>query len=176
MATHTAAAAASFPAKLALLHARLAEKPDGVVETLAREVGVPTQVALEALPAEARIFIGADRFVDVWDEVRRWGEVLFIVHSADIVLECVGRLPAGSFAQGFFNIHGDSPIGGHIRASNCAAIYLVDRLFHGRRSCSIQFFNREGESMFKIFVQRDKERNLDSAQLRLFEALKQAEA
>lgn len=172
MPTQTAEAAASFSAKLALLRDRLAEKPDGVVESLAREIGVPTQVVLEALPAEARTFVGAERFEEVWDEAGRWGEVLFIVHTPDIVLECTGSLPKGTHGQGYFNIHGDSPIGGHIRASNCAAIYLVDRLFHGRRSCSIQFFNREGEAMFKIFVRRDKERNLDSAQLRLFEDLK----
>ncbi|HRE21723.1 MAG TPA: heme utilization cystosolic carrier protein HutX [Rhabdaerophilum sp.] len=169
-------AAASFSAKQALLRDRLAEKPDGVVETLAREIGVPTQVVLEALPSEARIFVGAERFEEIWNEVGRWGEVLFIVHTSDIVLECTGSLPKGTHGQGYFNIHGDSPIGGHIRLSNCAAIYLVDRLFHGRRSCSIQFFNREGEAMFKIFVRRNKERNLDPAQLQFFEALKRSQA
>ena len=29
-------------------------------------------------------------------------------------------------------MHGDSPIGGHIKAANCAEILLIDRLFHGR--------------------------------------------
>lgn len=176
MPTQTAAMAASLPAKLALLRDRLAEKPDGVVEALAREIGVPTQVVLEALPSEARIFVGAERFEEIWNEVGRWGEVLFIVHTSDIVLECSGSLPKGTHGQGYFNIHGDSPIGGHIRLSNCAAIYLVDRLFHGRRSCSIQFFNREGEAMFKVFIRRDRERNLDSEQLRFFEALKRSQA
>lgn len=158
--------------RMALLHEIIAKKPDGVVEAMAREAGVPTQVALEAMLESQRLFAPAEQFEAIWREVGGWGEILFIVHTPDIVLECEGSLPAGTFGQGYYNIHGDSPIGGHIRAANCRAIYLVDRAFHGRRSCSIQFFNGEGEAMFKIFVRRDSERNLLPDQLDRFEALK----
>ncbi len=160
--------------RMALLREIIARKPDGVVEAMAREAGVPTQMALEAMPEAERLFVAPERFEAIWQEVGHWGDVLFIVHTADIVLECEGSLPPGTFGQGYYNIHGDSPIGGHIRIANCRAIYLVDRLFHGRRSCSIQMFNGEGEAMFKIFVRRDKERNLLADQLARFEALKAA--
>jgi heme iron utilization protein len=152
----------------------LAAKPDGVVEQIARECGVPSQAVLEALPAGQRIFVAANAFETLWSSLTGWGEVLFIVHTADIVLECVGSLPNGSFGHGYFNIHGDSPIGGHIRAANCRAIYIVDRPFHGRRSCSVQFYNGEGEAMFKVFVRRDKARELIADQLVLFDQLKTA--
>jgi putative heme utilization carrier protein HutX len=97
--------------------------------------------------------------------------VLFIVHTADIVLECVGSKPPGSFARGYFNLHGDSPIGGHIKAANCTNIAFVSRPFMGRPSCSLQFFNGAGEAMFKTFVRRDKERNLLPEQVQRFSAL-----
>ncbi len=158
--------------RLATVRAKLAEKPDGVVEAIAREAGVPTQLVLEALPPETRVFVAAEQFEPLWQSLATWGDVLFIVHTADIVLECQGSLPIGSFGAGYYNIHGDSPIGGHIKAGNCRAIYLVDRMFHGRRSCSVQFFNGDGEAMFKVFVKRDKARELVSAQLIQFEALK----
>ena len=80
--------------------------------------------------------------------------------------------PPTSFGHGYYNIHGDSPIGGHIKAGNCKAIYLVDRAFHGRRSCSVQFFNGAGEAMFKVFVRRDAARELLPDQVARFEALK----
>ncbi len=160
------------PETLARIQAMLAEKPDGVIEAIAREVGVPTLAVLEATPAEQRTAIPAARFEPLWQELATWGEVLFIVHTPDIVLECSGALPVGSFGHGYYNIHGDSPIGGHIKASHCRAIYLVDRLFHGRRSCSVQFFSGEGEAMFKVFVRRLPDRSLDPAQLARFEALK----
>ena len=158
--------------KMTRVRARLAEKPDGVVEAVAREIGVPTQLVLEALPPENRVFIAPEQFEPLWRELSTWGNVLFIVHTPDIVLECEGALPVGSFGAGYYNIHGDSPIGGHIRAENCRAIYLVDRMFHGRRSCSVQFFNASGEAMFKVFVRRDAARELLADQVTRFEALK----
>jgi putative heme utilization carrier protein HutX len=101
-----------------------------------------------------------------------WGQVLFIVHTDDIVLECEGTLPPGTSSHGYFNIHGDSPIGGQIKASNCSRIVFVDRAFHGRRSCSVQFLNVTGNAMFKVFVRRDKQRELLADQVKLFEALR----
>lgn len=162
--------------KMAIIRERLAAKPDGVIEALAREVGLPTQVVLEATPEAERIFVSPDAFEGLWQEMTTWGDVLFIVHTPDIVLECEGSLPIGSFGVGYYNIHGDSPIGGHIRAENCRAIYIVDRLFHGRRSCSVQFYNAAGEAMFKVFVRRDKDRNLMPEQLALFEAMRAGRA
>lgn len=158
--------------RMARVREMLAQKPDGVIEAVAREVGVPTLAVLEEIPAEQRVTIAPERFEALWKELSTWGDVLFIVHTPDIVLECEGSLPVGSFGHGYYNIHGDSPIGGHIKAGNCRAIYLVDRTFHGRRSCSVQFFNGAGEAMFKVFVRRDESRELIGAQLAQFEALK----
>ena len=103
-----------------------------------------------------------------------WGEVLFIVHTPDIVLECAGKIPPGTFGRGYFNLHGDSPIGGHIRAENCTHIVFVSRPFMGRPSRSLQFFNGAGEAMFKIFVRRDKKRELLPEQVARFDALRAA--
>lgn len=161
------------PARLALVRERLAAKPDGVLEAIARDVGVPTLAVLEETPHAERRPIDPAAFEEVWRDMAGWGDVLFIVHTPDIVLECEGALPVGSFGHGHYNIHGDSPIGGHIRADRCRAIYVVDRLFHGRRSCSVQFFNGDGEAMFKVFVRRDRQRNLVPGQLARFEALRQ---
>ena len=150
----------------------LAEKPDAMVESVAKETGVSTRAVLELTPAEGRTLIAAERFEALWQELATWGTVLFLVHTPDIVLECEGALPVGSFGHGYYNIHGDSPIGGHIKASNCTAIYLVDRQLPSRRVCSVQFFNGAGEVMFKVFVRRDAQRVLLADQLERFEALK----
>jgi putative heme utilization carrier protein HutX len=156
-------------------HARslLAAKPDGLIEAIAREARVPTQSVLELLPEAQRRFVAPERFEDVWKELAGWGTVLFLMHTPDIVLEVEGSLPVGSFGHGYYNIHGDSPIGGHIKAENCRAIYLVDRsTAQGRRACSVQFFNGAGEVMFKVFVRRDAARELLADQLARFETLK----
>ena len=94
------------------------------------------------------------------------------MHTPDVVLECAGKIPPGSFARGYFNIHGDSPIGGHLKAENCTHIAFVSRPFMGRASRSLQFFNGAGEAMFKIFVRRDEKRELLPEQLARFDALR----
>jgi putative heme utilization carrier protein HutX len=140
----------------------LAEKPDGVVEAIAGKADVSPAEILAILPEGAAVIA----------ELRSWGEILMIVHTADIVFEVNGTLPEGNEGHGWFNIHGDSPIGGHIKKDNCTSITFVDRGFHGRRSCSVWFMNTDGKAMFKIFVRRDKERELLPEQLAKFEALR----
>lgn len=161
------------PVDSAAIRAALAEKPNGILEFIARDLGVPLRSVLAELPEGDVKVIPGERFDDVWTELSGWGDVLFLVHTKDVVAEITGSLPAGTHGHGYFNIHGDSPIGGHIRASNCAEIVVLDRTPpSGRRSCSVQFFNHDGEAMFKVFVHRDKERNLLPDQLARFEALK----
>ena len=152
-------------------HALMAA-PDGVLEDIVQRENATYKAVLDALPPDQVVAIAGERFEEVWSELAGWeGEVTFIVHTADGVFETRGAVPPGTSGRGFFNIHGKSPIGGHIRADRCAAIYLVDRPFFGRRSCSVQFVNRDGGAMFKIFVGRNKARELDPGQLDAFEIL-----
>lgn len=155
--------------RLQRARAALAEKPDGVVEALAAQANVSPADILSVLPEGSAINLSADAFDAIWTDLSAWGDVLLIVHSEDIVLEVKGSLPQGSEGHGWFNIHGDSPIGGHIRKANCSSITLVDRPFHGRRSCSVWFMNADGRAMFKVFVPRNEARELQPKQLECFE-------
>ena len=154
------------------LGARLAQSSDGILEQIAQEYGVSTFEVVRQLPSEHRTIVPGDKFEEMFQALTAWGEVLFIVHTPDIVLECVGKIPPGSSARGYFNLHGDSPIGGHLRAQNCEHIAFVSRPFMGRASLSLQFFNKAGGAMFKIFVRRDEKRELLPAQAEQFNALR----
>lgn len=154
--------------------AALAEKPDGVIEQIAAKAEVTPAEVLAILPEGAAVVVPSEKWELIWKDLTSWGEILMIVHTDDIVLEVEGCLPEGSEGHGWFNIHGDSPIGGHIRKERCVSIAFVDRGFHGRRSCSVWFMNADGKAMFKVFVRRDKERNLLEEQVARFETLRQA--
>jgi heme iron utilization protein len=156
------------------LRERLAKNSDGILEQIARDYGVSTFDVVEALPAAHREVIPGAEFEKVMAALTSWGSIVFIVHTADIVLECEGPIPPGSIGRGYFNLHGDSPIGGHIRAENCKSIAFVMRPFMGRESRSIQFFNAAGEAMFKIFVRRDEARELIADQVKLFDELRKS--
>jgi hypothetical protein len=142
-----------------------------VIETLAREHGVTTLEATRLLPQANCCWAPAAAFFDIFAELTTWGDVLFLVHTPNIILECVGPIPAGTTARGFFNLGGKGPIGGHVKAERCAAIAFVRRPFMGLGSCSIQFFDTDGDAMFKIFVRRNADRTLDQDQTAAFEAL-----
>jgi heme iron utilization protein len=152
--------------------AALAEKPDGIVESIAAAADVTAAEILDLLPKGSAVIAPKESFDDIWAELTTWGVVLFLVHTEDVVAEIDGVLPAGSESHGWFNIHGDSPIGGHIKKDNCVSVTFVDRAFHGRRSCSVWFMNGKGAPMFKVFVRRDEARELLVDQLEKFETLR----
>jgi heme iron utilization protein len=154
----------------ARIDSALQEKPDGILEMVAGKCETSLWQVFQRLPAGQAVAVAGDSFEELWTGLTTWGTVLFIVHTEDIVLECEGALPPGTSSHGYFNIHGDSPFGGHIKASNCARIVFVDRAFHGRRSCSVQFLNVAGNAMFKVFVRRDIQRKLLVEQLKNFES------
>jgi putative heme utilization carrier protein HutX len=88
------------------LKERLAANPDGIIENLARDHGVTTLEATRMLPAQYCRWAGADDFGAVMADLTQWGEVLMVVHTPNIVLECKGAIPPGEFGRGYFNIHG----------------------------------------------------------------------
>lgn len=165
------AVSAQAPAEEAV-RASLRDNPDGVLETIADEHRVPLRYVLDLLPEGAALAASADKFDAIWQDLTNWGQVVFIVHSADGVFETAGAIPPGSHGRGYFNIHGDSPLGGHLKIDRCDAVYFIDRPFFKRRSCSLQFVNRDGNAMFKIFVGRDAARELKPDQVAKFEALR----
>lgn len=162
----------SAPADLDAIRRELAENPGGVLKSTASQHGLSLQAVLELLPQEMWARVPGDLFVEVMQDLTEWGDVTVIAHTRDIILEVEGPVPPGKLGHGFYNLHGDSPIGGHLRADNCKAIVFLRRPFMGKESVSIQFFNAEGGSMFKVFVGRDENRALKPEQVERFEALK----
>lgn len=150
----------------------LAAKPDGVLEAVAEAHGLPYVEVLGLLPEGEAVAAPGEAFEAIWSTLGGWGEVLFLVHGRNGVFEIRTALPPGTAGQGWFNIHGETPLGGHLKRDRCRSIWFVDRLFFGRRSLSIQFVDVDGETMFKVFVARGADRALDPRQTGLFEALR----
>lgn len=147
------------------------EDPGALFESVAETHGVTCREVVEALPAEARRFAPGSAFVAVMDDIAEWGEVTFIVHTADGIFEFGGRVPKGQEGRGYFNLAGSAGLHGHLRHERCAAIAFVERPFFGRLSASVLFINRDGGFMFKVFVGRDENRDLKPEQLARFRAL-----
>jgi heme iron utilization protein len=155
-----------------LIRTDLARQPDGVLETIAELRDVPMQSVLDCLSPEVASRIAGGRFEEIWRDLTTWGDITFVVHTRDGFFECEGAIAPGEFSHGYFNVHGDSPIGGHFRTDRCRSIYFIDRPYFGMRSCSVQFVNAEGGVMFKIYVGYNKDHTLKADQVARFEALR----
>ncbi len=151
--------------------ASLAQNPGAVLEQIAEQHDVTTADVISCLPEREVSTIGGDEFMRVMLEIATWGEVTFIVNTTDLILEVKGSVPEGEMAHGFYNLQG-KPIGGHVKADDCASISFVSRKLFSSDTRSVQFYNRDGGCMFKIYLGRDEERRLIPAQIEKFEALR----
>lgn len=149
------------------IEASLAENPGQVIEFLADEHDVSPVDVIDCLPEGQALSVLGEKFESVMTEISRWGEITFLVHTADLILEAKGEVPKGSFARGYFNLSG-KPIGGHLKADNCVRISFISRPLFGNDTHSVQFFNADGGCMFKIYLGRDEERKLISEQVQKY--------
>jgi putative heme utilization carrier protein HutX len=154
------------------LRRQLAEKPDGVLEAIAAQHGLSLQTVVECLPKAMWTHVSGAHFVAAMEEIATWGPVTVIAHTRDVILEFEGPLPPGRLGHGFYNLQGGhGGLHGHLRASNCKAIVFLRRPFMGKDTASVQFFNADGEAMFKIFIGRDGDGALRPDQIARLAAL-----
>jgi hypothetical protein len=83
-----------------------------MVDDIARRHGAALRVVFDLLPEGAARPAPGARFGEIWGDLVDWGPVTLIVHTEDGVFETKAPLPPGSKARGYFNIHGESPLGG----------------------------------------------------------------
>jgi heme iron utilization protein len=158
--------------RLQALRESLEKNPRSVLEDVAVENSISTREAIECLPPQYWTAVDGSSFEAIMSDLTAWGEVTLLVHTADAILECKGKIPSGRFVRGFYNLEG-GVIGGHIRAGNCAAIYFIRRPFMKLDSCAVWFINCNGEPMFKVFVGRNPDRSLKVEQVAGFLALRE---
>ncbi|HFC6388140.1 TPA: heme anaerobic degradation radical SAM methyltransferase ChuW/HutW [Neisseria bacilliformis] len=157
-----------------VLRNTLAENPGQILEMLAGKHQCSFEEIINCLPEGTVHKTDGGRFVEIMQTVAAWNEaVTFIAHTPDVIAEVTGKLPDGSVARGFYNFKESEPGGihGHIYYENCAAIYLIERPFMGKRTVSLNFINRAGGAMFKIYVGRDQNGELIERQIQAMRAL-----
>lgn len=147
------------------LRARLSKNPGVVLEGLASASDLPMSDVIEALPESMWRRLPGEQMTDLLLEIAGWGDVTVIMHSADVIMEFTGPVPAGELGHGFYNLPGPKGLHGHLRVSHCGAMYAVERPFMGRDTAAVIFTNHDGDVMFKVFLGRDSEGEIMATQL-----------
>jgi putative hemin transport protein len=121
----------------------------------ARKFGVPEQAVVGALRGAgwpiARL--RDDAFGPLMEALPGLGPLRVFVRSKAAVMEVVGTFGGFSETGPFFNVQTDT-IDMHILRDEVASIYAVEKVGHDTDivTFSFQFFDRNGDSGFKVFL------------------------
>ncbi|MCU8103890.1 heme utilization cystosolic carrier protein HutX [Shewanella sp. SM101] len=156
----------------AQLRQRFEQQVDLMPAQLASELGIAELEVVAALPPEQVVFVPLTQLDTLLQALPKWGKLTTIVMLSGSVFEFKGDFPEGKYAHGYYNLYskGDG-LHGHLKLDAMSGIALISRPFRGSESHSINFFGREGEVVFKVYLGRDKQRALFPEQVRQFKAL-----
>ena len=144
---------------------------------------LPSEIAQQLQITEAQVVfsfnsqmvtrIAGEQTEALLTELTTWGNVTTIMHSEGSIFEVKAPFPKGKLAQGYYNLMGkEGEMHGHLRIDLITDIALVSKPFRGKESHYFGFFTEQGNSVFKIYLGRDKKRQLLTEQVKSFAQLK----
>ncbi len=153
---------------------KLEENPDLTPGMLAKEFDVKEFEILTNLPQEVAKAVEGSKFDEIIQEVRGWGELLFVKITPSFVIEFKTNVANGTYGRGYYNFDmKDSAMGGHLKASDIEKIIFVSKKHMGILAHAIEFYDKDGEHIFKLFLTRNEKREILPEQLEAFKALKE---
>lgn len=155
----------TLPMNKTAIREKLLENPGLMLEGIATNASLTLAEVIELLPESMWKKKDGSCFVEIMQSLPALGKVILVMNTQDAILEFSGVLPNGKLGQGFYNFAYNGPLHGHLRASHCQSIYLVERPFMKKQTVSLQFINKAGNAMFKIFAGRDEKGELVPEQL-----------
>ena len=131
----------------------LQEGPSQMTMQLARDLGVPEAEILRNMPDNRAVELDVDRWQQLIEEFPALGKVHVIVTNGAATLESVGEFGHFSTWGEFFNVQ-TKTLDMHIRFPNLRAIFAVEKPSHmtGVSTISFQFYDKEGQAAFKVFL------------------------
>ncbi len=154
--------------------AYLKEDPHSPVSTIVERLGLSEGEITFALPEDMVSAVAGIHAADILSALPRWGKVTTIVHSGGSIFEYKADFPKGKDAHGYYNLMGrEGQLHGHLRLDLITDIAFVSKPFRGTESYYIGFYDASGHCVFKVYLGRDKKRQLFPEQIAMFHAMKQ---
>lgn len=155
-----------------LVKQALLDNETKMVSDIAQELNLSEGEITLALPENMVTYVAAEHCELILQQLSNWGNVTTIVHSLGSIFEFKNPFPKGKLAHGYYNIMGKEGLHGHLRIDLIKHIAFVSKPFRGMESHYIVFFDVKGGCVFKIYLGRDKKRQLLSAQVQAFIQMK----
>ncbi|MBN6710168.1 heme utilization cystosolic carrier protein HutX [Haemophilus haemoglobinophilus] len=149
----------------------LAENPNIITLEIAEKLQQPEGNILKALPEQFVRLFSAERAVEILQAVSQWGIFTTIIEKEGSIFEIKDRFPTGIIGRGYYNLNmkdDEGAIHGHLKLDNIADIAFVSLPFRGKESYNIAFIAPNGQTIFKIYLGRDEQRQLFPEQVEHF--------
>lgn len=120
---------------------------------LAHQLHIPEVDILRALDGDIARELDFARWEEIIRAFEALGEVTVIVSNGSTTIESFGQFGGFSNAQGFLNVRSKS-LDMHIRGWELASVFAFRKPSHldKHESLSFQFFDKRGNSAFKVFL------------------------
>ncbi|CAM3087178.1 heme utilization cystosolic carrier protein HutX [Vibrio rarus] len=143
------------------------------VSQMAVDLNVTEGEITFVLPSTMVTVIAGEQAQSILEALPTWGKVTTIVHSFGSIFEYKAPFPKGKVAHGYYNLMGrEGELHGHLRLDLIEHIAVVSKPFHKMESHYVGFFDASGECVFKVYLGRDKKRQLFPEQLEKLAQLK----
>ena len=135
------------------IQAAIRENPNQMTMLLARQIGVPEVEVVRAFPDDRAVELDAQRWEELIRRLEAFGKVHVLVSNGGATLEANGEFGGFSTTGDFFNVQTKS-LDMHIRWREIGAAFAVEKTGHldGKKTLSLQSFDRSGHSAFKVFL------------------------
>lgn len=144
------------------LPALMQEKKPFTISTFALMYGVSDLEVCQAMPENMRTITDGSYFETVWKELATWEKATVIILHLGSAFEISTKLNTGVFGHGYYNIMGESPLEGHIKADEIHSIVFSTMPFMGLESLSVLFFDKTGRLIFSVYAGRENRQIIES--------------
>lgn len=151
----------------------LADNPSMITLEMAAQLQKPEGEILLNLPDEFVKVFPAERAEEIFKTISQWGTFTTIIEKAGSIFEIKDRFPSGVIARGYYNLNmkeDEGALHGHIKMDTLGYIAFVSIPFRGKESYNIAFIAHNGETIFKVYLGRDEQRQLFPQQVENFKA------
>lgn len=152
----------------------LEKEPSLLPSDIAKQLNLSEMEVVKSLPHNMVTLIDGSEAQTILEGLVGFGDVTTIVHSFGSIFEVKAPFPKGKLAHGYYNLMGrNGELHGHLKLDLVADIALISKPFRGTESHYFGFFDQNGNSIFKIYLGRDKKRQLLPEQVSAFKLLQQ---
>lgn len=151
----------------------LAQNPNIITLEIAAQLQQPEGEVLCALPAQFVRVFSAERAEEILQAISSWGIFTTIIEKEGSIFEIKDRFPTGMIGRGYYNLNmkdEEGALHGHLKLDTIAKIAFVSLPFRGKESYNIAFIAQNGQTIFKVYLGRDENRQLFPEQVEKFNA------